>query len=52
MKVACLEEIAARLGYLTPSQLSQIAQHYKSSYGDYLKLIADELTAAPGVKAA
>ncbi|MBU0480468.1 MAG: glucose-1-phosphate thymidylyltransferase RfbA [Proteobacteria bacterium] len=37
LKVACLEEISYRLGYINADQLSQLARlHGKNEYGDYL----------------
>jgi glucose-1-phosphate thymidylyltransferase len=37
LRIACPEEIAFRLGYITPQQLYALAQRYaKSSYGEYL----------------
>ena len=46
MKIACPEEVALRMGYITFSQLSDyFDQNYsiKSSYGLYLSKIMDEL---------
>ena len=43
LKVACPEEIAFRLGWISAAALARIADDYgKSSYGDYLRLIARE----------
>ncbi len=43
LKIACLEEIAHSKGWITPEQLSRRAEACgKSSYGDYLRMIADE----------
>lgn len=40
LKVACLEEIAFRQGYIGESELEQAAQQYgKSGYGKYLKMV-------------
>jgi glucose-1-phosphate thymidylyltransferase len=37
LRIACLEEIALRLGYITPEQFRMLAQRCaKSSYGEYL----------------
>ncbi len=38
LKVACLEEIAYRMGYIDQDQVLAMAQHYsKTDYGTYLK---------------
>ena len=43
LKVACLEEIAYRQGYIDAAQLQALAaQMDKSTYGEYLKRIVDE----------
>jgi glucose-1-phosphate thymidylyltransferase len=43
LKVACLEEIAYRLGYITADQLQALATRLgKSSYGKYLKSVLEE----------
>ena len=43
LKVACLEEIAYRQGYIDAAQLQDLAlQMAKSTYGEYLKRIVDE----------
>jgi glucose-1-phosphate thymidylyltransferase len=40
LKIACIEEIAYRMGYIDADQLSQIAEPLqKSGYGDYLLTI-------------
>jgi len=39
-KVACLEEIAYDLGYITSDQLQAAASHYQNDYGNYLKRVA------------
>lgn len=37
LKIACLEEIAWRKGYITKEELQQLAQEFKNNeYGDYL----------------
>lgn len=37
LKIACIEEIAFRLGYINKEQLENLAQYYsKNSYGEYL----------------
>jgi len=43
LKVACLEEIAYRQGYIDAAQLQELAAKMaKSTYGEYLKHIIDE----------
>src|SRR3984957_18058470 len=43
LKVACLEEIAYRQGYIDAAQLEQLAaKGANSTYGEYLKRILDE----------
>ncbi|HEY8967128.1 MAG TPA: glucose-1-phosphate thymidylyltransferase RfbA [Candidatus Methylacidiphilales bacterium] len=43
LKVACLEEIGLFRGWLKPEQIADLAKGYgKSSYGDYLRMIAAE----------
>ena len=43
LKVACLEEIAFRQGYIDATQLQELAARMaKSTYGEYLKRIIDE----------
>jgi glucose-1-phosphate thymidylyltransferase len=43
LKVACLEEIAYRQGYIDAQQLQILADRLsKSSYGEYLRRVADE----------
>jgi len=43
LKIACIEEIAFRMGYISKAHLSAIAMTMKnSSYGDYLRLLLEE----------
>ncbi|MCX7953695.1 MAG: glucose-1-phosphate thymidylyltransferase RfbA [Bacteroidales bacterium] len=43
LKIACIEEIAYREGFITKEQLIDIAKKYKNnSYGEYLMLVAQE----------
>ncbi|MDN6160200.1 MAG: glucose-1-phosphate thymidylyltransferase, partial [Staphylococcus equorum] len=44
LKVACLEEIAYRMGYISRKYLIQLAQPLKKNrYGEYLLRLAEEL---------
>ena len=49
MKIACPEEIADRMGFITRAQLVELAQGLsKSGYGDYLiRMIDAEAKLAP-----
>jgi glucose-1-phosphate thymidylyltransferase len=43
LKIACPEEIAYRLGYITAGQLEELAQPVcKSGYGQYLLALENE----------
>ena len=43
LKIACLEEIAFRLGYIGPEELEKLAHPVlKSGYGQYLLTLLDE----------
>jgi len=43
MKIACLEEVAYRMGYVDRNQLVETLEIYgKSSYVDYIKAVLDE----------
>jgi glucose-1-phosphate thymidylyltransferase len=43
LKIACPEEIAYRLGYITAEQLETLAKPLsKNSYGQYLRSLLDE----------
>lgn len=46
-KVACLEEIALSLGYLTPFEVTEAGSRMKSDYGKYLVEIAAEAGSQP-----
>lgn len=48
LKIACIEEIAFRLGYITKGQLKSLASDMmKNNYGKYLMEIAEESEDAP-----
>ena len=41
MKIASIEEVACRMGYITPEKLAQLAKKYKQNgYGKYLEKMA------------
>ncbi len=42
LKIACIEEVAYRMGFIDRSQLMKIAEGYPNNYGEYLVMIADE----------
>ena len=43
LMIACLEEIAFRMNYISAEQLARLAHSMgKSSYGDYLRQILDQ----------
>lgn len=43
LKMACIEEIAYKLGWISKEQLLKAAsEHNKNSYGDYLRMVAEQ----------
>ena len=44
LKIACLEEIAFRKGFINAADLDQLAGSLKNAYGDYLRHLAASLT--------
>ncbi|MCB5816545.1 glucose-1-phosphate thymidylyltransferase, partial [Lacticaseibacillus paracasei] len=43
LKIACLEEVAYRMGYINRDQLRELAQPLKKNdYGQYILRLADE----------
>jgi glucose-1-phosphate thymidylyltransferase len=49
LKVACLEEVALRMGFIEQAQLSKIIDRLpKGDYGDYLRMVHGESPAAAG----
>ncbi len=42
LKLACIEEIAYNLGYIGRGQLLKAAERHKNSYGEYLKIVAEQ----------
>ena len=48
LKIACLEEIAWRKGFIDAAQLDRLAGEYRNAYGDYLRaLLAAESNLQP-----
>ena len=41
LKVACLEEIAYGLGFISQDDLDELAAGYSNEYGEYLKSLLD-----------
>jgi len=43
LKLACIEEIAYKLGYIDKTKLIKAAEiHNKNAYGDYLRMVAEQ----------
>jgi glucose-1-phosphate thymidylyltransferase len=42
LKIACLEEIAYRMGFITAEQVEQLATKIPNNYGEYLKSVIRE----------
>lgn len=40
-KIACIEEVAFRKGFITQAQLAELAKGFKNSYGEYLASVAE-----------
>jgi glucose-1-phosphate thymidylyltransferase len=43
LKIACLEEVAFRMGYINSAQLEELAGQYSNGYGHYLREIVEEI---------
>jgi glucose-1-phosphate thymidylyltransferase len=43
LKIACLEEIAFRLGYISRDQLTRLANGFNNEFGAYLMRLAEEM---------
>ncbi|MBI2825584.1 MAG: glucose-1-phosphate thymidylyltransferase RfbA [Planctomycetia bacterium] len=46
LKIACLEEVAHHMGFISTEQLAELARPLVSSYGDYLRQVAADAAAA------
>jgi glucose-1-phosphate thymidylyltransferase len=44
LKIACLEEVACRMGFITADQVGRLADKIPNDYGRYLKNLVRELT--------
>lgn len=44
-RIACIEEVAFRQGYITAGQLEHLAQPLRNGYGDYLREVVAEAVA-------
>jgi len=42
LKIACIEEIAYRMGFITKRQLFKLADEIKTEYGDYLRAVGND----------
>jgi glucose-1-phosphate thymidylyltransferase len=45
LKVACIEEVALRMGFIDADQVVRLAERIPNEYGAYLKQIAAEVSA-------
>ena len=41
MKIACIEEVAWRMGYIDKQRLSDLAKKYNNDYGQYIEKIIE-----------
>jgi glucose-1-phosphate thymidylyltransferase len=47
LKIACLEEVAWRMGFIDSHQLATLAKAFKNAYADYLQSLLQEDPVAP-----
>jgi glucose-1-phosphate thymidylyltransferase len=47
LKIACLEEVAYRMGFISAEQVEQLADKIPNDYGSYLKAVIRETTTTP-----
>jgi len=47
--IACIEEVAYRMGFIDRNQLLKLAERYNTEYGKYLREIADEVESGGGM---
>ncbi len=48
LKIACLEEVAYRMGFITADQVGRLADKIPNDYGRYLKDVVREMTTPSG----
>jgi glucose-1-phosphate thymidylyltransferase len=48
LKIACIEEVAYRMGFITADRVEQLAAKIPNDYGRYLKAVIRESRAKPG----
>jgi glucose-1-phosphate thymidylyltransferase len=42
LKIACVEEVAFRMGFIDGAQLTRLAQPLRNAYGEYLMRVVQE----------
>jgi glucose-1-phosphate thymidylyltransferase len=47
LKIACLEEVAYRMGFISVEQVEQLANQIPNDYGQYLKAVIRETKKTP-----
>jgi glucose-1-phosphate thymidylyltransferase len=47
LKIACLEEVAYRMGFIPVEQVEQLANQIPNDYGQYLKAVIRETKKTP-----
>jgi glucose-1-phosphate thymidylyltransferase len=47
LKIACIEEVAYRMGFLTAEEVERLADQFPNDYGRYLKAVIRETTMFP-----
>ncbi len=49
LRICCPEEIAVRMGYLSPARLLELSLPMKSDYGKYLRMVARQFAEDPSL---
>ena len=44
LKIACIEEVAYRMGFITADQVKKLADKIPNDYGRYLNAVIEETT--------